>query len=767
MNTSGSSQNQQHSGACILCSRNCGIAITTENGRITKIKGDPLHPVTKGYICQKAARLAHYQHHDDRLTQPLKRQPDGGFEAISWDQALSEIADRMGAVRDQFGGDAFAIVGGGGQGNHLGGAFAQQLRYAMGKSRYVYSALAQEKTMDFWVNGRLFGDQRVHATEDVEHADYVLFIGCNPYQSHGIPNARDTLKQIKKDPQRTMVVFDPRRTETAKMADIHFQLKPGTDAYLLSAILSIIVREELHDKAFVAAHCTGFEALQATLLSIPVEEYVNKADVSLDTVFEVARGFARAKNGCVRIDLGLQQTLHSTVTAYLEKMLYILTGNFAKKGGNNLHTSFLPLLGNTDERKRDLKLTAHHKMMPISGMYPPNILPDEIEHDGEDRLRAVWVDSSNPVMSFADSQAYERAFKKLDLLVVVDVALTETARLADYVLPAASQFEKWEATGFNAEFPENFFHLRPAILEPTGDCLPEPEIYTRLLNKMGMIPETLPVLSTIARYEPTVTGHQLYLSALMASVKANKQWAPFVPSILYRTLGPALPDGANVAALILPLAIDYATKHAEAVKRTGIKGNRFTLGVNLFRHILKSRSGAIISRHNYSDLWRFIKNEDQRIHLEIDEVLQEMRGLQESEKLPNNVSVDEKFPLILMAGERRAYNSNQIFRNPEWRKVDPYGFLRIHPEDAARHNIASGDWVACKSSNGQLQVVAEVDDSVREGMVTLPHGYGMRYQDSEPNGPALNRLTAGSHCDPFTKTPYHKYVPVALHKLAS
>tara|TARA_R110001599_G_scaffold96222_2_gene248932 strand:- start:462 stop:2750 length:2289 start_codon:yes stop_codon:yes gene_type:complete len=751
-----------HANACILCSRNCGITITADNGKLAKIKGDPRHPMTKGYICQKAARLEHYQNHDDRLTHPLKRQEDGSFEKISWDQALTEIAEQMGSIRDEFGADSFALVGGGGQGNHLGGAYAQQLRYAMGGSRYVYSALAQEKTMDFWVNGRLFGDQRVHATEDVEHADYVLFIGCNPYQSHGIPNARDTLKEIKKDPNRTMVVVDPKRTETAKMADIHIQLKPGTDAFLLSALLAIIVREDLHDKAFIETHCTGFEALEKELLGIPIEDYVKRADLDLETVQNVARGFAKAKTACVRIDLGLQQSLHSTVTAYLEKMLYILTGNFGKKGGNNLHTSFLPILGNSDERKRKLKLTAHHKMMPISGMYPPNILPDEIEHDGPDRLRAIFVESSNPAVSFADSHAYERAFKKLDLLVVVDVAMTETARLAHYVLPAASQFEKWEATGFNAEFPENFFHLRSPVFKPLAECLPEPEIYARILTKMGLIPESFPILENVAKYEPSITSHQLFLASFMATLKKNKHWAPYAPAILYRTLGATLPGRAATASLLLPLAIDYAKKYGKAVKRAGIKGNSMTLGVNLFRKILESRSGLIISKHEFDDVWGLIKNDDKRVHLEVDAVLAELHQLKDSGE-PTGAD----YPFVLMAGERRSYNANQIFRNPEWRKIDKDGAMKIHPEDAQNLKVESGDRLLCKSETGQLEVVVELDDSVRKGMLTLPHGYGMRYKGSEPIGPALNRLTTGKHCDPFTKTPYHKYVPVKLEKIAS
>ncbi|MEZ4301329.1 MAG: molybdopterin-dependent oxidoreductase [Polyangiaceae bacterium] len=460
--------------ACILCSRNCGLRVETAGGRIGAVRGDDAHPVSKGYICQKAARLTHYQDHADRLEFPLRREPDGSFVRVSWEAALSDIASRLTALRSAHGGRAFAFYGGGGQGNHLGGAYSRQLMKAM-KSRFVYSALAQEKTGDFWVNGRLFGDQRCHTTEDVEHADFVMFIGTNPFQAHGIPNARDTLRDLKKSASRTMVVVDPRKTETARQADIHLQPRPSTDAFLIAAMLAIIVREGLHDRAFLRHRCTGFPAVEAALRAIPVEEFVRRADVPLADVERVARAFAAAKSACVRIDLGIQQSLHSTLNSYLEKLLFLVTGNFGKRGANNFHSSLLPILGHTDERDDRHPRTARHGMFPISGLYPPNILPSEIEHDGEDRLRAMWVDSANPVLTGADTAAYERAFRKLDLLVVVDVAMTETARLAHYVLPAASQFEKWECTGFNLEFPDNAFQLRHPLFPLRGEASPSPK----------------------------------------------------------------------------------------------------------------------------------------------------------------------------------------------------------------------------------------------------------------------------------------------------
>jgi hypothetical protein len=161
-------------------------------------------------------------------------------------------------------------------GRHLQPATAQG-----DASRFVYSSLAQEKTGDFWVNGRLFGHQTCHATEDVEHADYVLFIGTNPYQAHGIPNARDTLRDLQRDPARTMVVVDPRRSETAKQADIHLQIKPGTDAFLMLAMLSLIVREGLHDREFLSQHCQGFAELERELLAVPIADYVHRSELAL------------------------------------------------------------------------------------------------------------------------------------------------------------------------------------------------------------------------------------------------------------------------------------------------------------------------------------------------------------------------------------------------------------------------------------------------------------------------------------------------------
>ncbi len=745
--------------ACILCSRNCGLTVEIDGERFKRIRGDEAHPSSKGYLCQKAARLEHYQNHDDRLRHPLKRRPDGSFERISWDQALREIAERLVGIRDRHGGQAFALVGGAGQGNHLGSAYARQMLPAM-RSRFAYNSLGQEKTGDFWVNGRLFGHQTCHTTEDVEHADFVLFIGCNPFQSHGIPNARDTLRELRRSPGRTMAVIDPRRTETAEQADVHLQLRPGTDAFLLAAMLAIVVRDGLHDRAFLAARCTGFDEIERALRSVPIEEYVRRADVPLADVERVARDFARAERACVRVDLGTQHTLHTTLNAYLEKLLWLVAGKFGRRGTNNLHSFLMPILGHTDERVtiagKPLPRTVHHGMHPIAGIFPPNILPDEILLAGEKRIRAAIVDSCNPLLTWPDTGAYERAFGALELLVVVDVAMTETARLAHYVLPAASQFEKCEATGFNLEFPENYFHLRRPLFAPLDESLPEPEIYTRLLEHMGLVPRDFRMLGRVARLQPRATHFVPYLTALGLTLSRRKAWAPFAASIMYRSLGPTLPEGMAASAFLLPLAVQYAAHHGAAVRRAGHAGGPRTLGGRLFEAILDRPSGVIMSRHEFDEVWSLLRTPDGRIHLAIPEMLGELDALAREPVGPVGR------PFILMAGERRSYNANQIFRDPHWRKVDKSGAMRMHPQDAARLGLADGGLAVVASDAGELTAVVSFDESVRPGVVTLPHGYGGWFGDRGPIGPNVNRLTSTAHCDPFTRTPYHKHVPVTI-----
>ncbi len=225
------------------------------------------------------------------------RRAGGSFEAIDWDTAIREVAARLAKVRDTWGGESIFYYGGGGQGNHLPGAYSTATRRALG-SRYRSSALAQEKTGEFWVADRMMG---AVTRADFEHCQVAFFLGKNPWHSHSIPRARVTLKAIARDPARTLVVVDPRRTETAALADIHLQVKPGTDAWLMAALVRVLFEEQLVATGFVGAHAVGVDEVRAAFQEVSAVRCCEACGVDEALVRRTARLLAKVTNACVQV----------------------------------------------------------------------------------------------------------------------------------------------------------------------------------------------------------------------------------------------------------------------------------------------------------------------------------------------------------------------------------------------------------------------------------------------------------------------------------
>ncbi len=748
-----------HKTACILCSLNCGIEIEVdENRQFTKITGDKDHPHSQGYICQKATRLNYYQN-QKRLQSPLKKNENGDFEEIPWDQAIQEIADKLVHIRDTFGGDTVAYAGGGGQGNHFPGVYATALRGAIG-TPYIYSSLAQEKTGNFWVHGKLFGKQNIVYEEPVERADFVFIIGANPLQSHGVHQARPVINKISRDSDKTLVVIDPRVTETAKKADYHLQIKPGRDALLMAAMVAMLIQEDLVDHDFINDHTNGFEAIKSHFEQIDIDSYIAKSDLKGDEVKQIVREMSKAKSVVIRSDLGIEMSYNSTLNAYLKRLLFLLTGNFGRHDTNHLVTHFMPLLGNSRDPEEGGRITPVTGTREIGKLYPPNILPLEINSDHPKHIRGLIVESANPINSWPDAPAQRAAYKKLDLMVVIDVAMTETAREADYVLPAASQYEKHEATFFK----DNFFHLRHPILEPLEGTLPESEIHKRLLVAMGEIPENFDDLAEKAKSDLAGETTGEFPQAFMQTLMSKPNWKRFGPIILRESLGKFLPNKSKDAAFLFLSAQMFVQKYPEATAAAGFTGkNTFDIAQKMFSKILTSPSGIVLADHDMKAQFDLIAYSDKRIQLEIQELLNWLDILPETYR---EIEAHESaYPFNLIAGERRAYNANTIIRNPEWRKNDQEGFLKICPADAESLKIENGDSVKCYNSKGEVLAVVKVTEEMRPGDISLPNAYGLEYNESDTHenaGAALNELTDLLHCDPLAKTPYHKNVRVGL-----
>ncbi len=759
--------------ACIICSLNCGLEVQTEGNRIVKARGDKDHPTSQGYVCEKSQRMDFYQNGADRISSPKRRRADGSYEDIDWDTAIRDIAQKLGAIKAQHGGASILYYGGGSQDNHLGATYADSTIKALGVV-YRSNALAQEKTGEAWVQGKMMG-AGVHG--DFEHAEVSVFLGKNPFQSHGFARTRVILREIQKDPNRSLIVIDPRRSETAAMADFHLAVRPGTDAWCLTALAAIIVQDGLAATAWLAEHTTGYDRVAQALQGISVPDCAKTCGIEVALLRQVAERIARAKSVSMIEDLGVQMNLHSTLNSYLNRLVWLLTGHYARPGTNN---AFVPLLSlSSTAREAAAKPKPNSKPSPsgkprpgahspvtgakvIMGLIPCNVIPEEILTDHPQRFRAMFIESSNPVHSLADSQRMRQALRALELSVVIDVAMTETARQADYVLPAASQFEKAEATFFNLEFPRNGFHLRQPLFPPRSGTLTEAEIHARLVEALGELSERhYRFLRRAARWGRTAFG-----LAFAWKAAREKQIARYAPVVLYRSLGTTLPTGFAPAASLWGISQLFVRANRAAAARAGFTGSTLAAGNQLFNAILSKPSGVIFSVSDYADSWSAVRLPEHKINLCIEEMLAELAAL--DHKRPQ---IDADYPFVLSAGERRSDTSNTSIRDAAWHRRGTFGTLRMHPADAAQLACAEGDWVRITTRRGQAQAPVELGDDLQPGHVALPNGHGLDYTAADGTavrqGVSLNELTDTASRDPFAGTPWHKHVPVQIVRVSA
>ena len=758
--TSATHLSEWKSTACILCECNCGIEVQLggDNGRqLVRVRGDDAHPSSEGYACEKAARLDFYQNGPHRLTKPLRRRVDGTFEEIDWDTAIREVAARFATVRDAHGGESILYYGGGGQGNHLPGAYGRATRRVLG-SRFRSSALAQEKTGEFWVANRMIGG---YTRGDFAHCEVALFIGKNPWVSHGIPRARLTLREIARDPKRCLIAIDPRLSETAELADIHLRVRPGADAFLLAALVAVIVQEDLVAHEWLAAHAEGATEVLPHFALLSVAEYCAKCGITEDLVRLAARRIAKAESVASFEDLGVQMNRHSTLVSYLHKLLILLTGNFGKKGAAYLPSAIMPLASGGEGGAGAAKRTPVTGARIIGGLMPCNAIPDEILTDHPKRFRALLVESANPAHSLADSVRMREALAALDLVVVIDVAMSETARLADYVLPVASQFEKAEATFFNFEFPDNYFHLRRALMQPLPGLFAEAELHARLVEALGALPQE-PIAMLRAAWKQ---GRREFRAKFFELSLANPGLMGIAPVVLFRAIGDLLPEGYAEAAAVWGLCQVAAQRQAKSLARAGFTGSSPDAADALFDALLAQKSAVVFSVDEWEECFARVERQIGRIQLAIPELFEELDALQtETAPLPSS-----EYPFVLSAGERRPYTANTILRDPDWRRKDRAGALRINPDDARRVGVVDGGRVRVTTRRGSAEAVVETTDQMLPGHVSLPNGLGVDFPGREgvpvSTGVAANELTRGVDRDWLAGTPWHKHTPARIESL--
>jgi anaerobic selenocysteine-containing dehydrogenase len=389
------------------------------------------------------------------------------------------------------------------------------------------------------------------------------------------------------------------------------------------------------------------------------------------------------------------------------------------------------------------------------GIFPPNVLPEEIDNEHPQRIRAVMLGNCNPLISYADTTAYERAFAKLDLLVTVEIALTETAVLSHYVLPSKSPYEKWDGNFFAKDYPEYYFHMRPPVTEAEGEAVEESEIYIGLAERLGLIPEFPAKLRDLAR------DRAGYRTAFEEFLRAHPQAEPWSSYILAQTLGKEL--GSNNLAVLWNLVHQFVQRCPEDISRAGHPLGAAT-GEEIFQKILNTPGGVKIGVVDTENNLSRLETPDKKIHVHIpgmESWLKEVQPATEEALLTN-----KEYPMLLKAGNHMDMVANANMRDPGWNKGRRACTMRIHAADARELGIQDGDVAVVETEAGSVRIEAEVTDSSHRGQIVIPHGFGMVHME-EVYGINVNRLTSARNRDRLAATPLHSYIPCRVRRAQS
>jgi anaerobic selenocysteine-containing dehydrogenase len=442
---------------------------------------------------------------------------------------------------------------------------------------------------------------------------------------------------------------------------------------------------------------------------------------------------------------------HSAVSSYLAITLLTICGRIGVRGGNVFHGVMMPMGTHSDERDLKTWRTMATNFPAIMGCFPPNAMPEEILSDYPERLRAVFVSGVHPLRSYADTTAYENAFKRLDLLVTAELAMTETAVLSHYVLPSRSAYESWDGTFFPMTFPGIYFQMRRPIIEPEGEALELGEIHLRLADRIGLIP---PIPDSL--YKAAEEGHAAFGAALMDYAMKEPAALGAMPFILGKTLGKTL-GSVHMAALwgMVQTAPKAFRKNAALAGFTPGLG----MGEELFQKIMDHPEGLWVGQVDPEENFSNIRTEDGKINLVIPELNAELENL-DSEHEEAALVPDPVFPFILMAGRHFNMNANTLMRNPAWNEGKRDCTVMIHAADAEALNVKDGQMVRVTTEAGSVEIEVEVTEMAHRGHLVIPHGFGMVY-DGKVHGVNINRLTKSTNRD-WLGTPMHRYVPCRI-----
>jgi anaerobic selenocysteine-containing dehydrogenase len=675
-----------HYRACNLCEAICGLEIKTQGDQVLSIKGDKNDPLSRGYICPKGTAMEDIYTDPDRLCLPVKKQGDSWVE-ISWEEAFNTIAEKLVAVQEQHGLNAVAFYAGNPSVHNYGSmTHANVLRKAV-QTKIHFSATSLDQLPHQLTSYSLYGHQSLIPVPDIDHCNYMLIIGGNPLASNGsIMTSPDIPKRLKAIQQRggRFVVIDPRRTETATIADQHLFIRPGTDAYLLMAMLNTLFAEGLVNTGHLSDLLIGLEDVRQACQPFTPELGEQRTGIAAEQIRQLARDMANTEGAVCYGRMGVSVQIHGTLCQWAIQMINILTHSLDVRGGMMPPS---PAFGYVQPGESGAgHFAAFHSRVSglpeFAGELPAAVMAEEILTEGQGQIRALLTIAGNPVLSSPNGVQLDRALDSLDFMVSIDFYINETTQHADIILPPTSALEHDHYDlAFLRLAVHNTTRFNEAVFEPTSGAKHDWEIF----NGLG---QAIAARKGI-EIKPLPAPDQL--------IDLGIQRGPY----------------SEAAGHPLALTLDKIKQHPHG------------LDIGPLQPSLADR----------------LCTEDGKIRLIPDYITEDLARLAAAEQL---TQPDE----MLLIGRRHIRCNNSWMHNSHRLvKGKPRWQLLMHPEDLAKHCLENNAQVKIQSRVGAVQTQVLASDEVMPGVVSLPHGWGHKRGGvnlsiaAEQDGVSCNDLT--------------------------
>ncbi len=705
-----------HYSICDFCDSMCGIEIEHEAGAILSVRGDKQHGFSRGHICPKGIANQDLHNDPDRLRTPLRKKGND-WEEVSWEEALDEAGERLAGVQKKHGRDALGLFYGNPIGHNYGSLFALVPFVKGFQTKSVFSATSIDQLTRMLASLLIYGNHAILPIPDIERTDYFLILGANPVSSNGsIMTASDCKHRLLEMQKRgaKIVVIDPRRNETAQIADAHYYIRPGADAPLLLSMLNIIFSEGLSRTGELENKTTGLDRLKEIVKAFPPSRAARIARISEPDIRKLAREFASAKSAVCYGRRGICTQEFGTLAGWLTDALNIATGNLDRPGGAMFTTPAVDLVGLAKLLRQpgyfDRWKSRVSGLPEFNGEFPAAAFAEEILTPGPGQVKALITNAGNPARSIPNTRRVEQALSSLEFMVSIDIYINETTRFANLILPPTSPLENdhYPLLEYNMSV-RNFTHYTPALFERPAGAKHNWEIMLDLLYSV-----------------------EKHSGAAAFALGWIKRKALYGLSPL-RQLNLLLKFGPHKLSIEKLLAAQH--------------------GIDL---------GPLEPR-----LDKILSTPDRKIHLVPEKLVPDLSRLEK-----RMLEWEQAPPAEFLLVSRRELRSNNTWLHNSLRLVKGSRIctLIMNKGDAERLGIAQGQPAAVSTRIGKILVPAEITDDIMPGVVSMNFGWGhdvdgvkLRVAREHP-GVNVNEITDEKHFDAFSGISMLDGIPVKVTK---